>query len=118
MCTDKENFPKLTEMNFNNNAFKENADYQFDASLRGACNRAETGVAVNAMQVAVSYPTMCSDTIANNYWYYDMTNEMDVAQCRFTWNWEISTYMVSTYAPPGPYPNEGTLPCTEEELGE
>ena len=49
MCTDKENFPKLTMMNFNTNGYNEFND-GFDAALRGTCNRAETGVRVNAMQ--------------------------------------------------------------------
>ena len=49
MCTDKENFPKLTQMNFNSNAYNEFND-GFDSALRSACNRSETGVSIRAMQ--------------------------------------------------------------------
>ena len=48
MCTDKENFPKLTQMNFNSNAYNEFND-GFDSALRNACNRSETGVSIRAM---------------------------------------------------------------------
>ena len=109
MCTDKENFPKLTQMNFNSNTYNEFND-GFDAALRGACDRTETGVSIRAMQVTVTYPTMCSTTNADNYWYYDMTDEKDTKQCRFTWSWEMGD-TISTYAPPGPYPNNQTEPC-------
>ena len=49
MCTDKEDFPKLTQMNFNSNAYNEFND-GFDSALRNACNRSETGVSIRAMQ--------------------------------------------------------------------
>ncbi|KNB41288.1 hypothetical protein JH06_5903 [Blastocystis sp. subtype 4] len=94
ICTDKENFPKLTQMNFNGNAYKEYND-GFDVALRNACDRAETGVSIRAMQLTVIYSPMCSTTYANNYWYYDMTNERDIDQCRFTWNWEMGDTLLS-----------------------
>ena len=108
MCTDKENFPKLTEMNFNGNAYNL-YNNGFDASLSSACNRTETGVQIRAMQLTVTYQPMCSTTNSKNLWYYDMTDEMDTKQCRFTWNWEMGNTL-DTYAP-GPYPNDNTDPC-------
>ena len=67
MCTDKVNFPKLNTLNFNSNAYNE-FNNGFDAALRTACNRTETGVSTRAFQVAVTYPTMCSTTHQDNYW--------------------------------------------------
>ena len=109
MCTDKVNFPKLTEMNFNSNAYNEFND-GFDAALRNACNRVETGVSIRAMQVSVLYDTMCSTTNVNNLGYYDMSNDKEVNHCLFTWNQEIGDTLY-TYAPPGPCRNEKTEPC-------
>ena len=111
MCTDKVNFPKLTEMNFNSNGYNEYND-GFDAALRKACNRVETGVSIRAMQVMVTYPTMCSTSDSNNLWYYDMTDEKDTKQCRFTWNWEMGDTL-NTYGD-GPYPNSNTEPCDNQ----
>ena len=108
MCTDKENFPKLTQMNFNSNAYNQYND-GFDTALRNACDQSETGVGVNAREVSVSYPPMCSTSDSNNLWYYDMTNERDIDQCRFTWNWEMGDTL-NTYGD-GPYPNNETEPC-------
>ena len=81
-------YPKLTEMNVNSNAYNEFND-GFDSTLRDACNRSETGVSIRAMQVSVSYDAMCSTTNSGNLRYYDMSNDKEVNQCRFTWNWEI-----------------------------
>ncbi|KNB42947.1 hypothetical protein JH06_3218 [Blastocystis sp. subtype 4] len=100
MCTDKENFPKLTMMNFNTNGYNEFND-GFDAALRGTCNRAETGVRVNAMQ-----------RHGVNFWYYDMVDEKDTKQCHFTWNWDMGGTL-NTYAP-GPYPNANTEHCDNQ----
>ena len=107
MCTDKVYFPKLNTLNFNDNAFIEFND-GFDAVLRNACDRSETGVTIYALQMPVDYPPMCSNS-ASNYRYYDMTDEKERAQCRFTWNWEMSN-TVNTYGD-GPYPNNETDPC-------
>ena len=108
MCTDKENFPKLTQMNFNSNAYNEFND-GFDSALRNACNRSETGVSIRAMQVSVSYDTMFSTTNSDNLRYYDMSDDKEVNQCRFTWNWEMDDRL-NTYGD-DPYPNENTEPC-------
>ena len=109
MCTDKRRFPRLTTLNFNDNAYDE-FDDGFDTALRSACNRMETGVTIRAMQVAVNYPPMCSTTNADNYWYYDMTDSREVTQCRFTWNWEVNDNSI-VYASVGPFPNDDTEYC-------
>ena len=106
MCTDKVNFPKLNTLNFNGNAYNE-FNNGFDAALRTACNRTETGVSTRAFQVAVNYPPMCSTSSADNYWYYDMMNDDEMAQFRFTWNWEMSD-TINVYAPAGPFSNNKT----------
>ena len=110
ICNDKTNFPNLTTMNFNNNAYN---DYNngFDAALRGACSASETGVTIQARDVTVTIPPMCNPNDPNNYWYYDMTDEKEIAQCRYTWNWE---YMINPkYTTVGPYPNDNTPECDE-----
>ena len=106
MCVDKENFPKLNTLNFNGNGYNE-FNNGFDAALRSACNLTETDVLIHAIEVSVSYRTMCSTGYTDNYKYYDMNNEKDVGKCRYTWNWEMDD-VVNVYAPSGPYPNDGT----------
>ena len=54
---------------------------------------------------------MCSTTREDNYEYYDMEDE-EIAQCRFTWNWELDDTS-NVYAPAGPFPNEKTASCDE-----
>ena len=108
MCTDKDNFPKLNTLNFDNNEYNNG----FDAALRGACNQTETGVTIRAMQVVATYPSMCSTTRQDNYEYYNMEDEKEIAQCRFTWNWEMDDTS-NVYAPAGPFPNESTESCDE-----
>ena len=110
MCTDKENFPKLNTLNFNNNAYNEFNG--FDDALYSACSQTETGVTILTSQVTVTYPSMCSTTRQDNYEYYDMTNQNETAQCRFTWNWEVGD-TINVYAPAGPFPNERTESCDE-----
>ena len=114
MCTDKMNFPKLIQMNFNSNAYNEYND-GFDAALRGACNRDETGVSIRAMQVTVIYPSLCSTINTDNLEYYDMSNNQEVNQCRFTWNWEMGDTF-NTYGD-GPYPNDETELCDGTTTG-
>ncbi|KAK8794878.1 hypothetical protein WA588_003735 [Blastocystis sp. NMH] len=109
MCVDKENFPKLNTLNFNGNGYNENNN-GFDAALQSACDRGETGVGIRASQVSTWYPTMCSTTHRDNYWYYDMEDEKEIAQCRFNWNWEMGD-TVYVYAPAGPFPNDRTDVC-------
>ena len=40
-----------------------------------------------------------------------MTDPDEIAQCRYTWNWELFDEF-SQYAP-GPYPNEESIPCEQ-----
>ena len=64
---------------------------------------------VKAREVSVTIPPMCKTGDETNYWYYDMNDEKEVAQCRYTWNWE---YLVSPkYTVSGPYPNDKTEEC-------
>ena len=108
MCNDKVNFPVLEEFNFNGNAYNEHND-GFDAALRNACKKSETGVTVRAREVSVTIPPMCKTGDNTNYWYYDMNDEKEIAQCRYTWNWE---YLVNPkYSTAGPYPNDQTKEC-------
>ena len=65
---------------------------------------------IDAYQTEVSYPTMCSDSSVDNYDYYDMTDAREIAQCRFTWNWEFGNNN-AVYAQSGPYPNDDTVEC-------
>ena len=85
MCTDKTHFPKLKTLNFNDNAF-----IGLDAALRGACDKETTGMTIRAYQVKMWYPPMCSATDPDNYAYYDRDDEKEMAQCGFTWNWDMS----------------------------
>ena len=89
MCTDKSHFPKLKTLNFNDNAYNE-FNNGLDAALRGACDKETTGVTIRAYQVKVWYPPMCSATDPDNYAYYDRDDAKEMAQCGFTWNWEMS----------------------------
>ena len=112
ICMDKVNFPKLSTLNFNSNGYNLHNN-GFDAALIGACDRIETGVSIRASQVSVLYPTICSTSHVDNYWYYDMSDERDVAQCRFTWNWEMGSTL-DVYAPSGPFPNANTIVCNPQ----
>ena len=108
ICNDKTNFPKLTTLNFNNNAYN---DYNngFGVALQGACSSSVTGVTIQASDVSVTIPPMCNPNDPSNYWYYDMTNPAEIAQCRYTWNWE---YMMNPrYTSVGPFPNDDTPEC-------
>ncbi|KAK8818980.1 hypothetical protein WA538_001560 [Blastocystis sp. DL] len=39
-----------------------------------------------------------------------MMNDDEIAQCRFTWNWEMGD-TINVYAPAGPFPNDSTEAC-------
>ena len=116
MCEDTVNFPELEEMNFNTNAYNE-YNNGFDTALRTACD----DVTVRTVSIKASHRsdrpiTMCkgvSTDLDPNYWYYDMTDPDEVAQCRYTWNWELFDEF-SKYAT-GPYPNEESKSCPPVE---
>ena len=40
--------------------------------------------------INASYPKMCG-SVSDNYSYYDLEDENEIAQCRFTWNWELKS---------------------------
>ena len=52
---------------------------------------------------------MFSTTNSDNLRCYDMSNDKEVNQCCFTWNWEMGDTL-NTYGD-GPYPNNETEPC-------
>ena len=45
---------------------------------------------IRAYQVKVWYPPMCSPTDPDNYAYYVRDDAKEMAQCGFTWSWEMS----------------------------
>ena len=55
---------------------------------------------------------MFSTTNSDNLRYYDMSDDKEVNQCRFTWNWEMDDRL-NTYGD-DPYPNENTEPCNNQ----
>ena len=116
MCQDTVNFPLLEEMNFNGNAYNE-YNNGFDTALINACS----DVTVRSVRIKASWRNdrpsyMClgvSSDLISNYWYYDMTDEKEIAQCRFTWNWELFDEF-SRYST-GPYPNSSSVNCPPKE---
>ena len=108
ICNDKTNFPLLMTINLDNNKYeKYDAEY-FASELAGACGAA-TGVTVSAntdQTKEVVYPDMCSAEYGQGYLYYDTTDETEIAQCRFNWNWEVKAYK-SQYSN-GPFPNDNS----------
>ena len=113
MCTDKTYFPVLHTLNFNQNGY-DNDFTDFASQLLSACNSTVTGVTVFAEQNAyITFPTFCmsnlNGTQANNAPYYNMEDEKEVAQCRYTWNWEYGGNINNSNA--GPYPNVNSPDC-------
>ena len=68
-------------------------------------------VSLSALQYAATFTTMCKD--ADSYTYYDLNDPAELAQCRFTWNWE---YLAQTrYCQNGcPFPNKQNPRCGRE----
>ena len=110
ICEDKVNFPLLETINLDNNGYNEgggNTISEFAMHLMQACP-ASTGVEVSAStRPSVSYTKMCG-SVDNSYSYYDLDDEKERAQCRYTWNWELKSGY-REYAPAGPFPNSGNL---------
>ena len=52
------------------------------------------------------YPSMC-DSPDRSYSYYDLDDEREVEQCRFTWHWELKTGY-RQYGDKGPFPNRNS----------
>ena len=99
-------------MNFDANHYYEYND-GFDTALMNACKDVTVRyVTIKARSRADKPSYMCygvSTTSNPNYEYYNMTNPSEIAQCRFTWNWELFDEN-SRYAT-GPYPNNDSISC-------
>ena len=106
ICEDKEYFPRLDTINLDNNGYQEGGGTgisNFAMYLMQACP-ASTGVSVSAWtNLGKPYTKMCGD-VADSYLYYDLEDEKERVQCRFTWNWELKSGE-REYAPTGPFPN-------------
>ena len=67
-----------------------------------------TGVKVSAWtNLGRPYTKMCG-SVGNSYYYYDLEDERERAQCRFTWNWELKSPNVE-YVTNGPFPNSENM---------
>ena len=114
ICEDKVNFPVLAEINLDNNGYNEGGSAtdisQFALKLMATCP-AESGVTVSAWtDLGRGYPLMCGTT-GEHYYYYDLEDEAEIAQCRFTWNWELKDGS-RRYGSQGPFPNRNNpLTC-------
>ena len=116
ICEDKENFPRLDTINLDNNGYQEGGGTgisEFAMYLMQACP-ASTGVKVSAWtNLRRPYTKMCGD-VADSYLYYDLEDEKERVQCRFTWNWELKSGE-REYAANGPFPNpENRYYCNTE----
>ena len=109
ICEDTVNFPMLSEMNFDNNGY--NGDLltgtSFATKLMSACSQTSRVVDISAWtDLSSMYPNMCSSP-DHSYSYYDLSDEREVEQCRFTWHWEMKTgYRM--YGDKGPFPNRNS----------
>lgn len=109
ICADKANFPKLREMNFDANAYNE-FNNGFDNALRAACDQSVTGVTIEADNRLSQPKEMCGN-ISRSYGYYNLSDEKEMKQCRYTWNWELFDEFTQ-YSSNGPYPMEDTPDCS------
>ena len=116
ICEDKENFPRLDTINLDNNGYQEGGGTgisEFAMYLMQACP-ASTGVSVSAWtNLGRPYIKMCH-TVDDSYLYYDLEDEKERVQCRFTWNWELKS-VTREYAPTGPFPNSENLQYCNSE---
>ncbi|OAO11882.1 cysteine proteinase [Blastocystis sp. ATCC 50177/Nand II] len=110
ICEDKVNFPLLEDINLDNNGYNEGGGTGISAfaqHLMQACH-SSTGVKVSAWtNLGRPYTKMCHE-VSDSYLYYDLEDERERAQCRFTWNWELKSGE-REYAPNGPFPNSDNL---------
>ena len=114
ICDDTINFPNLREFNFNNNGYNL-FDASFAIALRNACNSSSRQITILASDSAPSYDWICwpldyPDLGRPRTYYYDMTNQREIDQCQFTWNWEMGVSMKNNDKP-GPFPNENSVSC-------
>ncbi|KAM7453314.1 hypothetical protein BLSTO_05941 [Blastocystis sp. subtype 1] len=93
ICEDKEHFPLLETINLDNNGYNEGGGTDVSAfamHLMQACPTT-TNVTVSAWtNLGRPYTRMCY-TVEDSYTYYDLNDEKEIAQCRFTWNWELKS---------------------------
>jgi hypothetical protein len=111
ICNDEENFPVLNKINLNNNGYNEYTIDDFRTTVGNACkdDNCSRHITINSRDTVPSIKPMCATNNVNTYWYYDMTEEKEVLQCRYTWNWEYDNQYGSTYATnDGPFPNSDT----------
>ena len=109
ICEDEVNFPNLAEINLDNNGYNEGGSVyqrsQFADALLVACQETTRKVEISAWtDLSVVYDKMC-DTVGNSYGYYDLADEAEIAQCRFTWHWELKDGS-RQYGEQGPFPNK------------
>ena len=109
ICEDAVNFPVLSEVNLDNNGFNEGGPYyqqsQFADALEKACQETSRRIEVSAWtDLSVVYPLMCGEA-DKSYGYYNLSNADEIAQCRYTWHWELKT-AYRMYGTQGPFPNQ------------
>ena len=118
ICEDEDNFPELEEMNFDNNGYNEGGPYyqqsQFADALEKACQQTSRKIAISAWtDLSVVYPMMCGSP-DESYGYYNLEDKDEIAQCRFTWHWELKTgYRM--YGDKGPFPSRENPRCETTE---
>ena len=118
ICEDTVNFPMLSEMNFDNNGFSEGGGAYdistFAEALMDACSSTSRVIDISAWSdPSVVYPNMCGST-SSSYSYYDLSDEREIAQCRFTWHWEVKKGY-RQYGDKGPFPNRQNPKCDATE---
>ena len=110
ICEDKVNFPLLETINLDNNGYNEGGGTDislFAQHLMGACPTT-TNVTVSAWtELGVAYTKMCG-SVNDSYYYYDLEDEKEREQCRFTWNWELKSGE-REYGTAGPFPNRKNM---------
>ena len=95
-------------MNFDNNGYNEGGPYyqqsQFAEALEKACQETPRKVAISAWtDLSVKYPLVCGEP-DKSYGYYNVSDADEIAQCRYTWHWELKT-AYRMYGTQGPFPD-------------
>ena len=108
ICEDTVNFPMLTEINLDNNGFNEGGSAfdisQFAEALMSVCSSTSRVIDISAWtDMRAVYPNMCGSS-DRSYSYYDLEDNHEVEQCRFTWHWELKDGS-RQYGNKGPFPN-------------
>ena len=108
ICEDTVNFPMLSQINLDNNGYNEGGSIyqrsQFADALLDACTNTSRAINISAWtDMNVVYPNMCGST-NSSYSYYDLNDEREITQCRFTWHWELKSGY-RQYGDKGPFPD-------------